>query len=139
MHDPFLGTWKLNTTKSEFDPNHRPSAATMVFELDEQGRYRMKAEGFDAQGRPVAERPQILTPDGRPYPLPDFPGLTSITSRLDSRTLRGECRREDGSIVGEGSYVVSEDGNSLTATTAGFDTQLRRFETRTAWDRADGI
>jgi hypothetical protein len=31
--------------------------------------------------------------------------------------------------------VVSEDGTSLTATAAGFDPQLRRFETRTVWNR----
>ena len=30
---------------------------------------------------------------------------------------------------------VAADGQSLTATTAGFDTQLRRFEMRTVWDR----
>ena len=135
MNDPFVGTWKLNAGNSQFDPNHRPSGGTMVFELDAQGRYLMKAEGTDAQGRHVAERPQTMIPDGKPYPLPDFPGLTAITSRPDPHTLQGEVRREDGSIVGQGSYVVSSDGNSLTATTAGFDTQLRRFETRTAWDR----
>lgn len=135
MHDPFVGTWKLNPANSQFDPNHRPSAATMVFELDPQGRYLMQAEGLDAQGRKVAERPQTLIPDGKPYPFPDFPGLTAIASRLDPHTLQAECRREDGSIVGQGSYVVSADGKSLTATTAGFDTELRRFETTTAWDR----
>ena len=135
MNDPFLGTWKLNPAKSGFDQNHRPTAGTLVFELDAEGRYLMKAEGLDEQGRKVAERPQILIPDGKPYPVPDFPGLTAVTSRPDSHTLRAECRREDGSIAGEGSYVVSPDGSSLMATTAGFDTQLRRFETRTAWDR----
>ncbi|HXP61175.1 MAG TPA: hypothetical protein VN829_11830, partial [Dongiaceae bacterium] len=116
-------------------PNHRPSAGTMVFELDPQGRYLTQAEGIDAQGRKVAERPQILIPDGQPYPFPDFPGLTAVTARPDPHTLQAEVRREDGSIVGQGSYVVSADGSSLIATTAGFDTQLRRFETRTAWDR----
>jgi serine/threonine protein kinase len=32
-------------------------------------------------------------------------------------------------------HVVNEDGRSLVATTAGFDTQLRRFEMKTVWDR----
>ena len=44
-------------------------------------------------------------------------------------------KREDGSVAGEGTYVVSQDGTSMTASTAGFDSQLRRFEMRTAWDR----
>jgi len=39
-------------------------------------------------------------------------------------------------VVAGGSYVVSEDGQSLAATAFGFDTQLRQFPTQTAWDRA---
>lgn len=47
----------------------------------------------------------------------------------------GEVVTEDGSLVGEGEYVASEVGQPLTATTAGFDTQLRQFTIQTAWDR----
>jgi len=45
-------------------------------------------------------------------------------------------KREDGSIAGEGSCVAADDGKTMTATTSGFDSQLRRFEMRTVWDRA---
>ena len=34
FHRPFVGTWKLNPDRSEFDPNHRPSQATMTLELE---------------------------------------------------------------------------------------------------------
>jgi hypothetical protein len=44
-------------------------------------------------------------------------------------------KRDDGSIAGEGSYVIADDGKTMTATTSGFDSQLRRFEMRTVWDR----
>ena len=135
MRDPFVGTWTLNPTKSNFDVNHQPSAATMQFELGEDGTYVMKAQGVNQKGEPVAEKPATFIPDGRAYPVPDFAGLSAVTTRPDPRTLRAECRREDGSLVGEGSYVVSDDGASLTAMTAGFDTQLRRFEQKTVWDR----
>jgi hypothetical protein len=135
MSDPFTGTWKLNPSKSKFDPNHRPSEATMQWEAGPDGKYLMTARGINAKGEPVAERPQTFVPDGRPYPVPDFPGLASVTTRPRPDTIRAEVRREDGSLAGEGTYVVAPDGQSLTATTAGFDTQLRRFETTTAWDR----
>jgi hypothetical protein len=136
MQDPFVGTWKLNPARSQFDPNHRPSEGTMSLVLDAEGAYLMTAEGVNANGEKVRERPQKMIPDGQPHPIPDFPGLSAVTTRVDANTLRGEARREDGSIAGEGTYVVSADGKSLTATAAGFDTQLRRFETRTVWDRA---
>ena len=38
-------------------------------------------------------------------------------------------------IFGGGTYVVSADGKSLTATNFGWDSQLRQFEQRTVWDR----
>lgn len=137
MTDPFTGTWELNPAASKFDPNHRPSQGTMRLERAPDGGYVLTAEGLNAKGEPVRERPQTFVPDGKAYPLPDFPGLTTVASQPDARTLRVEARREDGSVAGEGTYVVSADGRSLTATTAGFDTQLRRFETMTSWDRVE--
>ena len=135
MGDPFVGTWKLNPGRSRFDPNHRPTDATMQWHLAPDGTYLMTATGTNAKGEAVSERPQPLVPDGRPYPVPDFPGLVSITTRPTPNTIRAEARREDGTLAGEGTYVVAADGLSLTATTAGFDTQLRRFETQTVWER----
>lgn len=135
MQEPFIGTWKLNTGKSEFDANHRPSAATMVFELDAEGHYLMKAEGLNANGEKVAERPQRFIQDGAEHPIPGTPGLKAVSTRVDSHTLRGEARREDGSVVGGGTFAVSEDGRTLTATNFGWDSQLRQFQQTTVWDR----
>jgi hypothetical protein len=135
MHDQFVGAWKLNPDGSQFDPNHRPTGATMRWRIEPAGGYVLLAEGLNADGERCAEKPQKLLPDGRPYPVEGLPGLTCVTSRPDRNTLRAEVRREDGSLAGEGSYVVAEDGRTMTATTAGFDSQLRRFEMRTVWDR----
>jgi hypothetical protein len=133
--DPFVGTWTLNRDKSEFDPNHRPTEATMVWEVDAGGFYVMKAHGTSAKGEPVAERPQRFTPDDRGYPVPDFPGLTMTSTRLEPRAIQTEVRREDGSIVGQGKFVISADGKTMTATNSGYDTQLRQFRQFTVWNR----
>lgn len=136
MQDPFIGTWKLSPPASRFDPNHKPREGTLRLERDAGGGYVLNAEGVNEKGERCAERPQRMVPDGKPYPVPDFPGLSATTTQPDARTLRGVVTREDGSIAGEGTYVVSADGRTLTATTAGFDTQLRRFEQKTAWERS---
>jgi hypothetical protein len=133
--DPFVGTWTLNIAKSNFDPNHRPTAATMAFELNEEGHYLMRAEGLNAKGEKVAERPARFIPDGQLYPIPDFPGLFATSTQPDPHTLIGEARREDGSIVGGGTMVVSADRRSLTSTNFGYDSQLRQFKQQTVWDR----
>lgn len=133
--DPFVGTWTLNPQQSEFSPHHRPKEGRMVFELEPDGCYLMTAEGVSEKGEKVAERPQRFIPDGQPHPVPDLHGLTAVVTRPNPRTLHGEVRREDGSIVGQGTYVVSADGACLTATTTGYDTQFRQFRQLTAWDR----
>jgi hypothetical protein len=136
-HNPLIGTWTLNSSRSQFDPNHRPQAATLVIEQGNDGAYVIKAEGISEKGQKVTEKTQTLIPDGQPRPVPDFPGLAMTSTHPDSNTLHSDVRREDGSIAGQGTYSVSADGRSLTAITAGFDSQLRQFEQRTSWDRAD--
>ena len=135
MQDSLAGTWHLNAEKSNFDANHRPRAATMIFEIGSEGDYLLTAEGVNEKGEKCRERPTRLIPDGKEHRVPDFPGLVAITTRSDAHTLTSEVRREDGSVVGGGSYVVSPDGASLTATTFGYDTQLRQFKQQTVWDR----
>lgn len=135
MTDHFVGTWKLNVARSEFDQHHRPTAGTIVFALDAQGEYLMTAQGVNAKGENVTERPTRLVPDGQPHPMADLPGLSTITTQPDANTLHSEARREDGSVVGGGTFVVSPDGRWMTATNFGFDAQLRQFQQRTVWDR----
>jgi hypothetical protein len=135
MQDPFIGTWKLNTEKSQFDPNHHPAAGTVVFEKSAEGEYLMTAEGITASGEKCKERPTRFVTDGKEHPVPEFAGLTAVATRPDSHTITSEARGEDGSVVGGGTYVVSADGKTLTATNFGYDTQLRQFKQQTVWDR----
>jgi hypothetical protein len=135
MQDPLIGNWKLNPARSEFDPNHRPKAGTMVLELTSEGHYALTAEGVTEKGEKCKERPTTFIPDGKEHPVPDFPGLISIVTRPEPNTLAAEVRREDGSVVGGGTYVVSPDGKILTATNFGYDSQLRQFKQKTVWDR----
>jgi hypothetical protein len=135
MDDPFVGTWTLNPTRSAFDANHKPAAATMTWELDAGGAYLLLAEGVDAKGERCREKPQRLRPDGVAYPVDGLRGLTSVTTRPNPHTILAEARRGDGTLAGEGSYVVADDRQTMTATTSGFDSQLRPFTMKTVWDR----
>lgn len=135
MSDPFIGTWILNIAKSQFDVNHRPQAGTMVVEIDQEGYYLQKAEGVNESGDKVTERPQRYIPDGKDHPIPSLPGLTYRATRLDTNTLTGEARREDGTVVGGATKTISVDGQSMTIDNFGYDSQLRQFKMRTIWDK----
>ena len=135
MQDPFVGTWKLNVEKSQFDANHRPQAGTLVYELDAEGYFLKTAEGVNERGEKIAERPERLLPDGKEHPIKDFPGLRYQVTRTGLNSMTTEARREDGSVVGGGTSVISADGKSLTVENFGYDTQLRQFKVHTVWDR----
>jgi len=135
MQDPFIGTWTLNVGKSQFDANHRPQAGTIVLQIDSEGYYVQMAEGINEKGEKVAERPQRYIADGQDHPIPGLPGLSYRATRVDANTLRGEAKREDGSMVGGATKIVAADGKSMTIDNFGYDSQLRQFKMRTEWDR----
>lgn len=107
----------------------------MIIELDAEGFYAQAAEGIDEKGEKCAERPTRFIPDGKEYPIPEFPGLKCVTTRPEPNTMTTEARREDGSVVGGGTTIVSADGKSKTVTNFGYDSQLRQFKQTTVWDQ----
>jgi hypothetical protein len=69
--DSFVGAWKLVPAKSTLDANHRPSEATMVFELESEGHYVMRAEGTNG----VPELIVVATQADAKRRTPRSPGL----------------------------------------------------------------
>lgn len=130
--DPFVGSWKLNPEKSQFDPKHRVSAGTMLWERAADG-YLMKAEGSRG-GQVVQERPATFVLDGKEHAVPGPPGTTAVAFSPAPDIIHVEAKNA-GRVVGKGSYIVSEDRTTLTATMAGTDAQQRTFQTVVVWDR----
>ncbi len=133
MADAFVGNWKLDVEQSEFDPKYVPAAGTLVFELDSEGNYLMKAEGITSSGERVAERPQRFVPDGREHSAPDIPGLSMVATCTDPNTISSEGRM-NGKAVGQATYTVSADGTRLTATASGMGAN-GPFKTRAVFIR----
>jgi len=134
--DPFDGTWKLNPEKSHFDPNHRPSNATMRWACTSDG-YTMTAEGIAGDGSVVREKPAIFVSDGKDHEVPGVSGFTAAVSRPSPNVLEVESKNVGG-IVGKASYVVSEDGETLTTSVSSIDAQQRPFQVVLVWERPRG-
>ncbi len=96
--------------------------------------YLMRAEGV-CDGKRVEEQPQRFILDGVERPVHGATGVTAVSTRRNSHTLHA-CARAGDRTVGEGSYVVSADGTTLTATVRGIDAQQRPFQTTVVWERA---
>ena len=125
--DVFEGTWTAKSDDAQWDVGDtpKPQQACVRFEATETG-YLMVAYGI-VDGKAVAERPQAISTDGRRRPLLDLngrpipgvpPGAVAFGSRSDSQTL--EIGAEvDGKVLSAGTYKVSADGKTLTATNEG--------------------
>lgn len=85
-------------------------------------------------GAAVQETPATFILDGKEHAMPDALGLTAIMSRPGPNVIEVESRNS-GRIIGKGSYVVSEDGTTLTASVSSIDAQQRPFQTVLVWDR----
>jgi hypothetical protein len=124
--DVFEGTWKARIDDSQWDTgNPTPQQACVRFEATDTG-YLMVAYGI-VDGQAVAERPQTISTDGRRRPLLDLSGrpipgvpagAVGFCSRPDPQTLQLGTEA-DGKILGAGTFKVSADGKTLTATNEG--------------------
>jgi len=133
MKAPFVGSWKLNPRRSQFNLGHRPTNATMCWERTGEG-YVMTAEGITPDGKAVKERPRTFKLDEKEHPIEGEPGLVEIAHHPDANTIHVQAK-DAHHVVGEGSYIVSADGTSLIAAISGTNVQQRRFLTVAVWDR----
>jgi hypothetical protein len=126
--DLFEGTWKSEKGKDQFDTSYTagaPEQACLRIEATDTG-YLLVACGIK-DGQAVAERPQPIITDGRRRAIVDMngrpipgvpPGAVAFGSQPDSHTLEGWAEA-GGRILGGGTWKVSEDGKTLTATMEG--------------------
>lgn len=130
MH-PLAGTWIANIAKSRRHENHRFASATMHFAIAHD-EVRLSYEGVNASGK-VERSEQVLQADGLPHDHPLAPGIV-VTSSLGPRGFTSIATK-DGATMGRGSYDVSEDGNTMTATVTGIDGSGNAFEQVIVFDR----
>jgi hypothetical protein len=131
--DPLIGTWKLNLTKSKYDPGPPPRSSTMHYEPAGQG-FRDTVTGVDAQGRPTTSVFMMIY-DGKFYPTTGVIGYdASAFTRVDDRTVT-YIRTLAGKVVGTGTRVLSRDGKTLTFTGTGTTADGRLYNNVTVFDK----
>lgn len=130
--NPLAGAWKANLEKSQRDPNHQFQRLTMRFEVSDE------AVSFTFTGVNMAGKEESGTrkvrPGGKEYPVAEAPGVVTITRWVGSNTLEIVAKK-DGKVVGESTYEVAKDGQTLTSKVKGTDAKGRPFEQIIVFDR----
>ena len=133
MMNPFVETWIANIEKSHRHANHQFQSATLTFEVTGDS-VSITHAGVNMSGKHESGT-TVYRVDGREHAVsPLAPGVVAVTRWIGTHVLESEARK-DGRVLGKGTYAVSSDGRTLTATVAGTDAAGAAFEQVIVFDR----
>jgi hypothetical protein len=126
--------WIANLEKSQRHANHQFQSATLTFEVFGQD-VSIRHAGVNMSGKPESGT-TMLHADGVEHAVsPQAPGVAAVTRWIGTNILATEARK-DGRLVAKGTYAVSDDGRTLTATVEGTDGSGKAFDQVIVFDRA---
>ena len=132
--DPFTGTWVANVAKSRRHKNHQFQSAFLRFEVN-GAAISLTQGGVNMSGK-QEQSTLALQADGQEYAVsPQAQGVVVITSWLGPNVLETIGKR-GADVLGRGTYEVSADGKTLTATVSGIDAAGAAFDQVIVFDRA---
>jgi hypothetical protein len=119
--DPFVGTWKLNVTKSSFNPGPPPKEATLV--IAQMGNKMSSSLHMElGTGQKIAFE-YTAPQDGTDTPVPGGGRVDAVSEkRINVRTVARDDKK-DGKVTRAQYTVVSPDGKTLTLQIAAINAQ----------------
>jgi hypothetical protein len=117
--NPLVGTWKLNLTKSKYDPGPAPTSLNRTVEAQGNG-VKYTFTGVSADGKPVSYGFSVQF-DGKDNPIngsmPSGADTISAT-RTDSNHFVATLKKA-GTVIGSSKVTVSKDGKTTTVDATG--------------------
>jgi hypothetical protein len=117
--NPLVGTWKLNVTKSKYDPGPAPKSLTRTVEAQGDG-VKYTFDGVAADGKPIAYGFSVQF-DGKDNPISgSIPsGADTISAkRTDSNHFVATLKKGDR-VIGTSKVTISMDGKVTTVDATG--------------------
>ena len=119
QNNPLVGTWKLNVTKSKYDPGPAPKSLTRTVEAQGDG-VKYTFDGVAADGSAISYSFSVQF-DGKDNPISgSMPaGADTIAAkRTDSNHLVATLKK-GGKVIGTSKVTVSNDGKVTTVDSTG--------------------
>jgi hypothetical protein len=130
--DGFMGTWKLNETKSKLSPG-TPKNSTVVYEASGDN-VKVTIDGTDSDGK-SAHNEWTGKFDGKDYPVTGDPSSDSRSLKeIDDHTLTFAVKKGD-KVTTTGRIVLSADGKTRTVTTSGTDSKGKKISGTAVYDK----
>jgi len=122
-----VGTWKLNTAKSKYDPGPVPTSATVI---GEDNKIQFSEETADGKSTSWSVLP---TTDGTPAPIMGLENSTLVEKRIDGRHV--EHTWKGGSGTQTGKSVISKNGKTMTYTLTGTNPEGKPVHEVQIWEK----
>jgi len=116
--DPFVGTWKLNLSKSKL-PAPLPQSQIVTIHISDQ-IIRVQEDVVSEKGEKLEIKVHAKF-DGQDYAIDGSPYADTVAyTRMDRNTLKG-IGKKGGKVIVDEIAVVSGNGKTLTTTYSGTD------------------
>jgi hypothetical protein len=132
--DPWIGTWKLNTAKSKYNPGLAPKSSTLTI-VAAEGGFRQTIDTVPRTlGLPT--RSEVLIKfDGKDSRVKGNPNAdTSAYTKFDSRTYV-VVSKKDGKVTLTSQVVISADGKTRTVIQTGTNALGQKVNNTIVYDR----
>lgn len=119
QNDAIVGTWKLNTAKSKFDPGPAPKSLTRTVVADGDG-VKYTFEGVSADGKPLTYGFAAHF-DGKDNPIMgSMPtGADTISAKRVDANHYVATLKKGGKVIGTSKVSISKDGKETTVEASG--------------------
>lgn len=133
---PWMGTWKLNLTKSKYNPGPAPApGGTTIFRMFPMGDgFKYTIDAVSAQGK-TSHSEAFARFDGKDYPETGNPGAdTNRFRRVDEHTYE-LTDRKNGKDALSFRITISADGKTRTSIASGKTAAGQEVHNVGVWDR----
>ena len=133
QQDPLIGTWKLNLSKSKYEPGPPPQSQVNKYEPSGKDGVKRIIDGVNAKGEKNRTEESYLF-DGKEHPVNNPAADAGVNRRLDAYTTE-RMLSKGGRLVNALRRVVSKDGKTLTTTQMGTTAQGKPFYNVQVYDK----
>ena len=132
--DMSLGTWKLNLTKSKYDPaNLAPKSQTVKIEAAPDG-LKQVGDIVDSAGKAVHTE-YTAKYDGKDYAVKGDANRDMVAlKKIDDYTFEF-TNKKGGKVMTTGKVVYSKDGKTRTVTNSGTNAQGQKINNTMVYDK----
>jgi hypothetical protein len=134
QQDPLMGTWKLNLSKSKYDPGPPPQSQINKYEPSGANAVKRIIDNVSATGEKGHTEANYVI-DGKEYPVPDSQtGDRVVNRRIDANTTERIITR-GGMLVNFAQRTLSADRRTLTVTQISADAQGKLARSIAVYDK----